>query len=292
MKLSESARKALISLQKREITEHFVYKELAKLEKNRSNRRILLRIAGEELKHYNTWKRYTGEEVAPSRLEILKHMMISRIFGITFGLKMMEGSTEKFGSRYRAVSESIPGAASLLRSGAAHEKDILKMINEERLRYASSIVLGLNDALVELTGTLAGFTLALQNTSLIAVAGLITGIAASLSMAASEYLSSKSSDGADGKNPLKSSLYTGAAYVLTVTLLILPYFIFSNVYLSLAGTLANAMVVILIFTFYISVAKEIPFRRRFSEMALISFGIAAITFAIGYMIRAFLGVNF
>ena len=47
------------------------------------------------------------------------------------------------------------------------------------------MVLGLNDALVELTGTIAGLTFVLTNTTLIAMAGIITGIAATLSMAAS-----------------------------------------------------------------------------------------------------------
>ena len=35
------------------------------------------------------------------------------------------------------------------------------MINDERLQYISSMVLGINDALVELTGAPAGFTFAL-----------------------------------------------------------------------------------------------------------------------------------
>ncbi|MDI6704563.1 MAG: VIT1/CCC1 transporter family protein [bacterium] len=82
------------------------------------------------------------------------------------------------------------------------------------------MVLGLNDALVELTGALAGFTFALQNTRVVAMAGLITGVAASLSMTTSEYLSTKSEGGA--KSPFKASVYTGSAYVLTVMFLIFP----------------------------------------------------------------------
>ena len=58
------------------------------------------------------------------------------------------------------------------------------------------MVLGLNDALVEFTGALAGYTFALQNTLLVAMTGLITGVAASLSMATSEYLSTKSEENA------------------------------------------------------------------------------------------------
>ena len=48
---------------------------------------------------------------------------------------------------------------------------------------------------------------------------------------------------------------------------------------------------IFFFTFYISVAKDIPFRERFLEMAIISLGIAAVTFGIGFLIRTFLGLE-
>jgi len=104
----------------------------------------------------------------------------------------------------------------------------IDMIDEERLRYVGSMVLGLNDALVELTGALAGLTLALQNTRLVAMTGLITGVAGSLSMAASEYLSTKSEGGV--KEPFRASVYTGFAYVLTVIFLILPYLLLIDLY--------------------------------------------------------------
>jgi VIT1/CCC1 family predicted Fe2+/Mn2+ transporter len=163
------------------------------------------------------------------------------------------------------------------------------MIDEEKLRYVGSIVLGLNDALVEFTGALAGFTFALQSSRLVAVTGMIMGFAASLSMAASEYLSTKSESG--GKNPVKASVYTGSIYMLTVFLLVLPYLLFSNVYVSLAVTLLNAIIIIFMFTFYISVAKDLSFKNRFLEMASISLGVSALTFAIGYVMKTVFGVQ-
>ena len=183
----------------------------------------------------------------------------------------------------------MPSAKNIVKDEDEHEKQLIDLIDEERLRYVGSMVLGLNDALVELTGVLAGLTLALQNTRLIAVTGLITGIAASLSMAASEYLSTKAEEGT--QNPLKASIYTGVAYVLTVFFLIFPYLLFTNLYVCLGFTILNAIVVIFIFTFYISVAKDIPFRQRFLEMASISLGIAALTFGIGFLIRTFSNIE-
>jgi len=149
--------------------------------------------------------------------------------------------------------------------------------------------LGLNDALVELTGALAGLTLAMQNTGLIATAALVTGIAASFSMAASEYLSIKSEGGE--QDPLKASLYTGSAYIGTVLVLVLPYFFFADYYVCLVLTLAIAVATIFFFNYYISVAQDLSFKERFSEMAGISLGVAALSFAIGFVIRHFMGVE-
>jgi VIT1/CCC1 family predicted Fe2+/Mn2+ transporter len=170
-----------------------------------------------------------------------------------------------------------------------HEDELLAMLDEESLKYAGSVVLGLNDALVELTGALAGLTFAFQNTRLIALAGLITGISAAFSMAASEYLSSKSEGGE--KSPLKSAIYTGIAYIITVTILILPYLIAKNYLVSLGWTIANAILVIAVFNFYISVAKGFDFKKRFLEMSLISLGVALFSFVVGNIIRKVFGIN-
>jgi VIT1/CCC1 family predicted Fe2+/Mn2+ transporter len=183
----------------------------------------------------------------------------------------------------------IPNVEAWLQDEEDHEHQLLGMLEEERLHYAGSVVLGLNDALVELTGALAGLTLALQNTKLIALSGLITGIAASLSMAASEYLSTRS-EGTE-KHPLRAAVYTGIAYIVTVLLLVLPYLLFANYYLDLALTLSVAVLIIAVFNFYISVAKDEPFGRRFAEMALLSFSVAAISFGIGFVARQLLGVE-
>jgi len=287
--LDEETKNTILTAQRNEITEHFIYNKLSQSIKDSHNRNILKHISGDELKHYNFWRRCTHEDVKPDKLKIWKYLLISRIFGITFGIKLMERGEEQAQVTYGKISEFVPDAKSVVKDEDEHEKQLIDLIDEERLRYVGSMVLGLNDALVELTGALAGLTLALQNTRLIAMTGLITGIAGSLSMAASEYLSAKSEEGA--KNPFKSSVYTGSAYVLTVLFLILPYLLFTNFYFCLGFTILNAIIVIFIFTSYVSVAKDISFRNRFFEMALISLGIAALTFCLGFLVRIFLNVE-
>ena len=209
---------------------------------------------------------------------------------MTFAIKLMEGVEQGAQAGDEALLAAVPEMPAMLANEAKHEWELIALIDEERLKYVGSVVLGLNDALVEFTGTLAGLTFAIQNSQIIAVAGLITGVAASLSMAASEYLSQRSEE-TNGTSPKKAALYTGATYIVTVALLILPFLILRNPYLALVFTLIGAVLVIFVFTFYISVAKDLPFWKRFAEMAAISLGIAAVSFVIGLLIRVMLNVN-
>lgn len=289
MQISESVRKQVLGFQRTEITEHHIYKRLAKRINSPENAKIIEQIAEDELRHYNGWKRYTNEDIQPRWFFVWFYYLISIIFGFTFGIKLMESGEEDAQRNYAGISHAIPEALTFQHEEDAHEEQLINMLDEERLRYAGSIVLGLNDALVELTGALAGLTLALQDVKLIALSGLITGIAASMSMAASEYLSTRSED--TTKQPVRAAIYTGIAYIITVAMLVLPYLLFDNYILDLIITLTIAVIIIAVFNYYISVAKGESFRARFLEMAGLSLGVALFSFVIGYFIRLWLGIE-
>jgi len=276
-----------LKFQKNEITEYKVYMNILKKIDNKNNKIILKKIADDELRHYNLWKDITGIEVKPNLLKIYWYILLSRIFGLLFSLGIMERNEKTAFKNYSEI-EKFQKFRSMISDEQRHEKDLIKMISDEKIEYASSFVLGLNDALVELTGALAGLTFALQNSKIIALTGLITGISASMSMAASEYLSSREDK---GKNPGRSAIYTGVAYIITVALLILPYLLFDNVYLSLTIMMATAILIIFGYTFYITTAKSLRFWKRFIEMASISLTIAAISFGIGLLLKSLFNVN-
>ncbi len=287
--INQKTREEVLGYQRNEITEYHIYRQLAQTLKSPENRGVLEKIADEELAHYHRWKAYTGQDVQPDRLKIWFYFLIGRILGFTFAVKLMERGEQVAQETYAHLGEWAAEAASIAAEEKTHETALLELLDEELLRYAGSIVLGLSDALVELTGALAGLTLAFQNTRLIALSGSITGIAAALSMAASEYLSTKSEQ--TEKNPLKASLYTGVAYIVTVLLLVLPYLLLQNYYVSLAITLTTAVLIIAVFNYYIAIAKDEPFKRRFFEMAGLSLGVAGLSFVVGLLVRRFLGVE-
>ena len=289
MELSEEVHNKVLEYQRTEITEHHIYKHMAKRIRSSENAKILEQIAEDELRHYQGWKQYTQRDVEPRWLFVWFYTTVSLLFGFTFGVKLMEMGEDIAQGNYAAIRKEIPEAEKYEREEDAHEQQLINMLDEERLQYAGSVVLGLNDALVELTGALAGLTLALQNVKLIALSGLITGIAASMSMAASEYLSTRSEN--TQKQPVRAAIYTGIAYIITVALLVLPYLLIENYILDLVIALTTAVIIIAVFNYYISVAKGESFRERFLEMAGLSLGVALFSFVIGYFIRQWLGIE-
>ncbi len=287
--MNKNTQNAVLAFQKNEITEYHIYSGLANAHKNKDNKKVLESIASEELKHYNIWKKYGGRDVAPDTFKIWRYLLISKIFGITFAIKLMENGEDKAQQVYERFIGDVPEARNIRDDETKHENELIGMIDEERLKYIGSVVLGLNDALVELTGTLAGLTFALQNAKLIGMAGLITGIAASLSMAASEYVSTKTEGGE--KSPLRASIYTGITYVAAVFVLILPYLLLRDYFLSLFLMFLGAVALIFVFTYYFSVVRGISFKTRFFEMVSICLGVSGLSFLIGLAVRYFLGVN-
>ena len=290
MNLSPAANAIVLKMQQNELTESVIYEKIARFAKGEENRSTLLRLAREERAHYEIWKKYTGVEMKPEKGKVLKFTMIARILGFTFAVKLMERGEGNAQVEYALLAEEVAESVHIRQQEEEHEHALLAMLDEERLRYGGSMVLGLNDALVELTGSLAGFTFALQHTRLIALSGLIIGISATFSMASSEFLAARSEGRSDA---LKSCTYTGIAYLITVVLLIAPYLLLgSSQYIAaLVCMLAIVVLIIAGFTYYTSVAQNQPFKSRFLEMALISIGVAVVSFVVGVLAKNLLGVE-
>jgi len=286
--VSDAALKIIKKMQLNELTESIIYKKIAKFAKGDENKKTLERLANEERAHYEIWKGYTGIEMKPKKGKIFKYTLFARILGFTFAVKLMERGEEMAQEKYDLLAAEAPESVHVREQEEEHEAALLEILDEERLHYVGSMVLGLSDALVELAGSLAGFTFALGNTKLVALSGLIVGISATFSMASSEFLSAKSEGRSDA---FKSCTYTGIAYLLTVVALILPYVLLSNAIIALASMLAIIVLIIAGFTYYTSVAQDLKFGTRFFEMAGISVGVAIISFGVGILAKQLFGVD-
>lgn len=286
--VSKEALAIIKQMQQNELNESIIYKKIAKFAKGEQNKKTLDRLASEEHAHCDIWKAYTGIEMKPQKAKILKYTLIARILGFTFAVKLMERGEEIAQEKYELIAKEVPESIHIKAQEEEHEASLLAILDEEKLHYVGSMVLGLSDALVELAGSLAGFTFAMQNTKLVALSGLIVGISATFSMASSEFLSAKS----EGRNDaFKSCSYTGIAYLLTVVALIAPYLLISQPLVALAVMIGIIILIIAGFTYYTSVAQDLKFGARFLEMAGISIGVAVISFVVGILAKQFLGVD-
>jgi VIT1/CCC1 family predicted Fe2+/Mn2+ transporter len=276
-----------------ERTEMEVYRRLANREKKAENKNILQKIYIQEINHYNLLKEKTGEDVDYSKFRVYFHVITSIFLGLTFSLKLMEKTEQNAAREYRDL-----GYDDIAEEEDEHEKELLSLLEEDALNYLSSIILGLSDALVELTGALAGLTFAFQELRIVALAGLVTGISASFSMAASEFLATKEEN--SNRSPIKAALFTGSAYIITVFLLVIPYLLLTDNSEIIFGlephiqaliiTFIIGLLIIAMFNFYVSVAQDKSFNRRFIEMVIILLIVTMISFLVGLILRESFGL--
>lgn len=282
--------KLVEDFQEQEMLHWHLYDEFSKNGKEEKNRAVLAQLAQIEKVHYEELEKWTGKQSILSRKKMRKYIFLSRILGMRFVLKYLEKKEDRIKEEILKISKSegmeIPAVIT-----AVNEEDALaEKLYDEKLLYVSAIVLGLNDAVVELSGALAGYTLAIANPRAIGVIGLITGIAAALSMGIAEYLSVKE-DPNSQLNYNRAAFYTGTTYILAVILLVAPYFMNIGKHISLVLMVGIDIFLVFIFNYYISITTGADLMKRFLRMTAIVLSVAAISFIMGYLVQEAFGVN-
>jgi vacuolar iron transporter family protein len=285
----ENLKKALIQ-QQNEINDYTIYKTLSLYQIDENNKKIFEKIAKEEKSHYDFWVKITKKEIKAQRFVVLWFVFLVKVFGTSFALKSLEKREAGAEEYYKELFEIYPESRKIYKQETEHEFELIDMLNDKKLLYAGAIVLGMNDALVELTGTLSGIALAFDKSLVVGLTGLIMGIAASLSMAGSAYFEAKENPSEIIK-PITYSLYTGVSYILTTAILVVPFFIFETMAYSLVMMFICAFLAIISYNFYISVAKDLNFTTRVLQMSAITFGVAIISFLIGYLVKYYFGIE-
>lgn len=278
----------------RQYRDYSIYKALAKIEPEESFRAMIEKVTRYEHEDFLFWRGLSQQKkFSVSTFEILYFLFLRKIFGLIFTVKVLQGRARETAARYKKfLSQSTDQdlrrqIERMIEHEALHESELVAQLKENRVSFLSSIVLGINDGLIELTGALVGFSFALQDQLLIAEAGFITGAAASLSMASSAYMQARYGEDRD---PKKAGMYTGAAYFVVVLALVAPFFVFKEVFISLAAMFGIAFVIINALSLYGAVLLERNFVRQAGELFVASIGVGAVAFAIGMLFRLFSGI--
>ena len=269
-----------------------IYRELAKIETVPQFKRILEELMAHEVEDCQFWRELSSiKEVRISPLKIACLKLMRKVLGLTFTAKFLERNERDAVQRYTAYAEQAPPdmkarLEQIINHETHHEQELIGQIREERVKFLGSMVLGVNDGLIELTGALVGFAFALQRPLQAGLFGAVTGIAASLSMAASAYMQARHEEGRD---PKKAATYTGFSYIVVVALLVLPFFLLPNIYAALGVMGIEILLLIAAFAGYGAILFDRSFKRQFGEMAAFSIGVATLAFLLGSLVRSVLG---
>ncbi len=237
-----------------------------------------------------------------------------RLFGAP-AVHLVLDAIEVYGVRkYLSVWDAYKGGPlgdavrGILEDELKHEDRIVaelteRRINPERIR---DIFLGLNDGLVEILGAVSGFFAALGDPVRVLLAASTTAVAGSLSMAAGAYLASSSQQevtktergkkqflGEDGSStgttdsPATSACLVGVSYFAGAVVPVLPVlFGAKNVLASLVTAGGMTLVVSLVLAFLAGMAIK---ERVLLNLVIITAAVG-VTYAIGLLVKALLGI--
>ena len=275
-----------------EFRDYTIYRELARVETVPEFKGILERLVEQEWNDYQYWLQYsTRKEFSMSAWELFWLKLVRKVLGLTFMAKFIELNERRAIRDYTALMASSSGEmreriARIIEHEKQHEKHMIDQIREEKVKFMGSVVLGLNDALIELTGALLGFSFMLGS-RWVAVVGAVTGVSAGMSMASSAYLQARHETDRD---PRKAALYTGVSYCIVAFLMIVPYLFLSG-FAAIAGMFGVVLLIIAAISYYTSVLFERDFKSQFAEMALCSLGVGAVASLIGWFLHRLTGIQ-
>ena len=254
---------------------------------------VLKQLSATEGKHSEFWSRYAPDEKPKlNRMKVLWILFLRRVLGLTFASRYLDRHELSVVKEYQEVAGMIPrddkaAFEEMVADEVQHEQEFAQKVESTAVRYISFVVLGLADALVEISGIHAGSLGIYNKTELAGLAGITAGAAASLAMASAAFAQAK--QGFHGSARL-SALYTGVSYFVSAVLLATPYFLTASVIYALASSLVIAVAMLALTTYYSTVIANKPFARDFLEILGILLGATVALYFFGLAVHAETGI--
>ncbi len=265
-----------------EVTEYHIYKHLARSVKSPSNRSVLNKIADEELEHYRFWMNY-NDEVEPRWWEVKLYILLSRIFGMVFSLKLMERAEAASQRNYQELSKFIPEVGKIIEQETGHEKTLLNMLNDLRIKSFGTWLISMNMILFAMAGILIALLYLLTSGVAIGKAAVLAAVVVSLADFSNTFL--LKIFGKLNRELFMKSLRRLFSGIFTGILVSLPFFILEPGYMPLIISVAIILFLSCSINLYYAVISDQPIFQRILRV-IITFII------IGGMVSAsFLGLE-
>ncbi len=271
---------------------YLIYSFLAGLEKDPEKRKVLSALAAQERRHYEFWRKLLGD-CKTSGVNLLAYRIGYYLLGGAFVLRMLERGERETTRIYQELAEKLPehreDILRIAREEAEHEEKLRAIYRDVRVEYLGYVALGLADAIVEVTGVNAGFLGATESPVLAGLAGLMVGFSASISMASAAYLQAKHEGGS--VKPGMSALVTGLSYMLSVLLLVAPFFTLPSIHAAFAASLVVAALLAASLSYYTSVIHDRSTLAEIAENLGILFATAFASYLFGRLVSTLIPVQ-
>lgn len=189
-----------------EMNDHLTYRSLAAGARDPQLAQLLQQIAAMELRHASFWAGLLRQhdqpvpDSRPRRLRLWILQLLLRLVGPVWLVSALElGETGAAHTYYRVWREGVlddverAELQSIIVDELEHEASFRKEQKGSALTNVRDFVLGMNDGLVEILGAVTGLSAAYAgNPLLVAVSGLVVGVAGALSMGIGAFISVRS----------------------------------------------------------------------------------------------------
>jgi len=278
-----------------EFNDFTLYDRLSKtVDENGSYATALRQLSATEHRHYEFWRKYVPDEKPKlATAKLYWTLFLRRVLGLTFATRYLDRHESKVVKEYQDLANHIPESDKkefdeMVADEREHEKEFSKMVESRAVQYISFVVLGLADALVEISGIHAGSLGLYSRTEFAGLAGIVAGGAASIAMASAAFAQAK--QGFPG-SPRIAAVYTGVSYFVCAIFLATPYFLTSVMTYALGSSLTVAVILLAITTYYSVVIAIKPFARDFLEILVILLVATVALYALGYLAGSYLHLS-
>ena len=309
-----------------ELKDKMIYSELSKLIRDSEAKRKLMELSEIEEGHSRFFLdliKRLGRRVPdpPSRTAARLEAIFMWLFGLNIMMKLFE----------EREAATVVNYMKLFREGWLSEGDReqLKKIVQDEMEHESffaqksslsivenlrDVLFGMNDGLVELLAAVSGLAGAYQRSLLVAITGLVIGIAGALSMSVGAYVSTKSENELNqnrrlrmelssmvfgvrqeqverGTSARESAVFVGIFYIIGALVPTAPYFLPFSVLIDQIASTALAVAALAIAGYLTSILSGVSSWRKVAEMVLLALAAALTTYLLGSVIRILTGIT-
>ncbi len=297
----------LSELYKEELLHKEVYEAFHKSARSANLSRITGRLVELEKYHAELWGRMldvNGFERPESSHKLDKFLILlgKAIFGIAVTVKTIEhmeaGLHQVFSkiAPWHGLSKKEKELVGKIRKSEEGEEEKLEgmiVASSKIFNNIRDVMFGMNDGLVELLAVVVGFAAALRVPYLVFIAGGITAVAGTMSMAAGAYLStsyerdiSKGTAATRGAPTARSSgFYVGIFYLIGTAFPLAPFALGYSGAVGIVSAIILTSIVLTITSSMIALASDKSIIKSVAKTLVLSLGAAVATIILGSYVR-------